>query len=36
VPGTGNEHPWSAGMALLDADDSDIDNWVALVAQMEG
>jgi hypothetical protein len=36
VPGTGNEHAWSAGLVLLDADDSDIDSWVALVTMMEG
>ncbi len=35
IPGTGTEPSWSAGVALLDADESDIENWVALLAIME-
>jgi len=31
APGTG----WSAGFAILNAGDSDIDRWVALLADME-
>lgn len=31
APGTG----WSAGFALLDSSGSDIDRWVALLAEME-
>ena len=35
IPDTGAEPAWSAGFALFNADDSDIDNWVALVSIME-
>jgi hypothetical protein len=29
------ESRWSAGFALMNADDSDIDRWIALLAGME-
>ena len=35
VPGTGADPGWSAGLALCDADDSDIDDWWALVDALE-
>lgn len=35
VPGTGTEPGWSAGLSLLNAEDSDIDNWIALMTTME-
>jgi len=35
IPGTGTEPAWGAGFALFNADDSDIENWVALVETME-
>ena len=30
------QHPWIAGFQILNADDSDIDRWVALIMEMEG
>jgi hypothetical protein len=33
LPGAGSD--WSAGFALLNADQSDIDHWVGLVATIE-
>ena len=35
IPGTGTEPAWASGFALFNADESDIDNWVALIAAME-
>jgi hypothetical protein len=35
IPGTGAEPGWSAGLALLDADESDIESWAALITIME-
>ena len=35
LPGTEAQPSWSAGLAMLNADESDIDNWVALLATME-
>lgn len=35
VPGTGAKPGWEAGLALHNADESDIDAWVSLVAAME-
>lgn len=35
VPATGNEPGWSAGLALLDAEESDIKDWVTLTTLME-
>lgn len=34
IPGTNAEPGWSADLALLNADDSDIDDWVALISTM--
>jgi Tfp pilus assembly protein PilZ len=28
-------HPWMAGFQILNADDSDIEDWIALIAAME-
>jgi len=35
IPGTGAEPAWAAGFALFNADESDIENWVSLIATME-
>lgn len=35
IPDSEPEPGWSAGLALLNAQDSDIENWVALLATME-
>jgi hypothetical protein len=35
VPGTETEPAWTAGLALLNADDADIDSWMALLNTME-
>ncbi len=35
IPDTEPEPGWSAGLSLLNSQDSDIDNWVALLATME-
>lgn len=34
-PSYENENSWTAGFALLNANDSDIDSWEALLAEME-
>jgi Tfp pilus assembly protein PilZ len=35
LPSNGQQHTWMAGFQILNADDSDIDTWVALIAIME-
>ena len=35
LPGTGAGQSWAAGLATLNADDSDIDAWVELLTTME-
>ena len=34
-PNPGPQKSWSAGFALLNADDSDIDSWVSLLMEMD-
>jgi len=36
IPDTGTEPGWEAGFALHNAEESDIDSWVSLVAAIEG
>ncbi len=36
IPTSGAEAGWSAGLCLLNADDSDLAGWVALTTTMEG
>ena len=35
IPGLGTEPDWAAGFTLFNADESDIENWVSLIATME-
>ncbi len=35
LPGNDEQNPWMAGFQILNADDSDIDRWVALIMSME-
>lgn len=35
LPGKDGQYPWMAGFQILNADDSDIDHWDALIAKME-
>ena len=35
IPGTNRQPEWSAGLNLLNADDSDIDSWGVLLDAME-
>lgn len=35
LPSNDEQHPWMAGFQILNASDSDIDRWVALIAAME-
>lgn len=35
LPGTEATPSWAAGLGILNADESDIDNWVELLSSME-
>ena len=35
LPNNDEQHPWMAGFQILNADDSDIETWVALIAIMQ-
>ncbi len=35
LPSNDAQQPWMAGFQILNADDSDIDTWVAMIAIME-
>ncbi len=35
LPSTDEQQPWMAGFQILNADDSDIERWVTLIASME-
>jgi Tfp pilus assembly protein PilZ len=35
LPSNDEKHPWMAGFQLLNANDSDIDRWVTMIASME-
>lgn len=35
LPSNDEQNPWMAGFQILNADDSDIERWVALIASME-
>jgi Tfp pilus assembly protein PilZ len=35
LPSNDQQNPWMAGFQILNADDSDIERWVALIAAME-
>lgn len=35
LPSSDEQQPWMAGFQILNADGSDIDRWVALIAAME-
>lgn len=34
-PGTTEDQPWLAGLALLPAEHSDIDRWIELISELE-
>jgi Tfp pilus assembly protein PilZ len=36
LPRKDAQHPWMAGFQILNADDSDIERWVALIVALEG
>lgn len=36
LPSNDAQNPWMAGFQILNADDSDIERWVALILSMEG
>jgi Tfp pilus assembly protein PilZ len=35
LPSNEEQNPWMAGFQILNADDSDIERWVALISSME-
>lgn len=35
LPSNEEQNPWMAGFQILNADDSDIERWVALITSME-
>lgn len=35
LPNNNEHHPWIAGFQVLNANDSDIDRWIALIVEME-
>ena len=35
LPSNDEQHPWMAGFQILNASDSDVEQWVALIAAME-
>ena len=35
IPNNDEEYPWRAGFQILNAGDSDIDTWVAMISIME-
>jgi Tfp pilus assembly protein PilZ len=35
LPSNDEQHPWMAGFQILNADDSDIDTWEAMIEAME-
>ncbi|MCB1688032.1 MAG: PilZ domain-containing protein [Halioglobus sp.] len=36
LPSDDERHPWKAGFQILNAEDTDIATWVAMIAIMEG
>ena len=35
-PGEDDDQPWVAGLALMQAQGSDIDRWIQLISELEG